>query len=36
VAAFRESGVTTLSVNPMAPTHAERVRLIEQVKDLAA
>jgi F420-dependent oxidoreductase-like protein len=36
VAAFRESGVTTLSVSPMAPTHAERVRLIEQVKELAA
>jgi F420-dependent oxidoreductase-like protein len=36
VAAMRESGVTTLSVTPLAPTHAQRVRLIEQVRDLAA
>ena len=36
VAAFRESGVTTLNVAPMAGTHAERVRLIEQIRDLAA
>ena len=36
VAAMRESGVTTLSVAPLAATHAERVRLIEQVRELAA
>jgi F420-dependent oxidoreductase-like protein len=36
VAAMRESGVTTLNVTPLAPTHAERVALIEQVRDLAA
>jgi F420-dependent oxidoreductase-like protein len=35
VAAMRESGVTTLNVAPMASTHAERVALIEQIKDLA-
>jgi F420-dependent oxidoreductase-like protein len=36
VAAFRESGVTTLNVAPIAPTHAARVRLVEQIKELAA
>jgi F420-dependent oxidoreductase-like protein len=36
VAAMRESGVTTLNVTPLAPTHAERVALVEQVRDLAA
>jgi F420-dependent oxidoreductase-like protein len=36
VAAMRESGVTTLNVAPLAATHAERVALIEQVRDLAA
>jgi F420-dependent oxidoreductase-like protein len=36
VAAMRESGVTTLNVAPVAPTHAQRLRLIEQVRDLAA
>ena len=36
VAAFRESGVTSLNVAPIAATHAERVRLIEQIADLAA
>lgn len=35
LAALRESGVTTLNVTPLAPTHAERVRLIERVRDLA-
>jgi F420-dependent oxidoreductase-like protein len=35
VAAMRESGVTTLNVEPIAETHAERVRLIEQVRELA-
>ncbi|WP_455550190.1 hypothetical protein, partial [Frankia casuarinae] len=28
-------GVTTLAVNPVAPTHLERVRLIEQIRELA-
>jgi hypothetical protein len=36
VAALRESGVTTLNVTPLAGTHAERVALIEQIRDLAA
>jgi F420-dependent oxidoreductase-like protein len=36
VAAYRESGVTTLNVQPIASTHAERVALIEQIKELAA
>jgi len=36
VAALAESGVTTLNVQPIAHTHAERVRLIEQVKEMAA
>jgi len=36
VAAMRESGVTTLNVTPLAPTHAGRVALIEQIRDLAA
>ncbi len=36
VAAMRESGVTTLNVAPLAPTHAGRVALIEQIRDLAA
>ncbi|HEY7145248.1 MAG TPA: LLM class F420-dependent oxidoreductase [Streptosporangiaceae bacterium] len=35
VAALRESGVTTLNVAPLAPTHAERVALIEQIRELA-
>jgi len=36
VAAYRESGVTTLNVAPLAPTHEARVRLIERVAVLAA
>jgi F420-dependent oxidoreductase-like protein len=36
IAALREAGVTTLNVTPVAGTHAERVRLIEQVRDLAS
>jgi hypothetical protein len=36
LAAMKESGVTTLNVTPIAPTHAERVRLVERVRDLAA
>jgi len=35
LAAYREAGVTTLNVNPLAPTHEARVRLIEQVRALA-
>jgi alkanesulfonate monooxygenase SsuD/methylene tetrahydromethanopterin reductase-like flavin-dependent oxidoreductase (luciferase family) len=35
VAALKESGVTTLNVTPLAATHAERVALIEKVRDLA-
>ncbi|MGC1757669.1 MAG: LLM class F420-dependent oxidoreductase [Trebonia sp.] len=35
LAAFREAGVTTLNVTPMAGTHAERVALIEKIRDLA-
>ena len=35
-AALKESGVTTLNVTPLAETHADRVRLIERVRDLAA
>jgi F420-dependent oxidoreductase-like protein len=36
LAAMKESGVTTLNVTPLAPSHAERVALIEQVRDLAS
>jgi len=36
VAAMRESGVTTLNVTPLAGTHAERVALIEKIRELAA
>jgi F420-dependent oxidoreductase-like protein len=35
VAAMKESGVTTMNVAPMGSTHAERVALIEEIKDLA-
>jgi F420-dependent oxidoreductase-like protein len=35
LAAFREAGVTTLNVTPLALTHEARVRLIEQVRALA-
>jgi F420-dependent oxidoreductase-like protein len=35
-AALKEAGVTTLNVTPLAGTHADRVRLIEKVRDLAA
>jgi F420-dependent oxidoreductase-like protein len=35
IAAMRESGVTTLNVAPLARTHAERVALIEEIRDLA-
>jgi F420-dependent oxidoreductase-like protein len=36
VAAMKESGVTTLNVAPMGTTHAERIALIEQIRDLVA
>ncbi len=36
IAAMRESGVTTLNVAPLGTTHADRVSLIEQVRDLAS
>src|SRR5580658_4126222 len=36
LAVFRESGVTTLNVTPLAPTHEGRVRLIEQVRALSS
>jgi alkanesulfonate monooxygenase SsuD/methylene tetrahydromethanopterin reductase-like flavin-dependent oxidoreductase (luciferase family) len=36
IAAFRESGVTTLNVTPLAPTHEARVRLIERVRALSS
>ena len=35
IAAYREAGVTTLMVTPMAPAHEARVRLIEQVRAMA-
>jgi F420-dependent oxidoreductase-like protein len=35
VEALRESGVTTLNVTPLAPTHAERVAAVEEIRDLA-
>jgi F420-dependent oxidoreductase-like protein len=36
LAVYREAGVTTLSVTPLAPSHEARVRLIEQISALAA
>jgi len=36
IAALKESGVTTLNVQPIAATHEDRVRLVEQVKEMAA
>ena len=35
LAALKEAGVTTLNVTPIAPSHADRVALIEKVCDLA-
>jgi F420-dependent oxidoreductase-like protein len=35
VAAMRAAGVTTLSVSPLGATHADRVALIEQIRDIA-
>ncbi|MBF6064356.1 LLM class F420-dependent oxidoreductase [Nocardia terpenica] len=34
IAAFREAGVTVLNVVPMAATPAERVKLVEQLREL--
>jgi len=36
LAAYREAGVTTLNVTPLAPAHEDRVRLIEQVRAMAS
>ena len=35
IAAMAESGVTTLNVTPLAPTHTDRVHLIERIRELA-
>ena len=35
IAALKESGVTTLNVTPIAASHADRVALIEKVRELA-
>jgi F420-dependent oxidoreductase-like protein len=35
LAAYREAGVTTLNVTPLARTHEDRIRLIEQIRSLA-
>ena len=34
IAAFREAGVTALNVVPFAETPADRVKLIERLRDL--
>ncbi|MFB9470783.1 LLM class F420-dependent oxidoreductase [Nonomuraea salmonea] len=36
VRALKESGVTTLNVAPIAKTHEDRVRLIEQIKEIVS
>ncbi|SDG82366.1 probable F420-dependent oxidoreductase, Rv3520c family [Sinosporangium album] len=36
IAALRESGVTTLNVTPLAASHADRLKLIEKIKELAS
>jgi F420-dependent oxidoreductase-like protein len=36
LAALRETGVTTINVTPVGGDHAERVRLIERIRELAA
>ncbi|MGN6679770.1 MAG: LLM class F420-dependent oxidoreductase [Streptosporangiaceae bacterium] len=36
IAALKESGVTTLNVQPIAATHEDRVRLVEQIREMAA
>ena len=35
LATYRDAGVTTLNVTPLAPTHEARVALIERVRTLA-
>jgi hypothetical protein len=35
IAAYREAGVTTLNVTPLAPTLEARIHLIEQVRAMA-
>ena len=35
LAAYRGSGVTTLNVRPLAPTHEGRVHLIERIRAVA-
>jgi len=35
IVALKESGVTTLNVQPIAATHEDRVRLVEQIKEMA-
>jgi len=35
LAAFRESGITTLNVTPLAATHTERVTDIERIRAMA-
>jgi F420-dependent oxidoreductase-like protein len=36
LAAYRDAGVTTLNVTPLAPTHEARVALLEQVRALTS
>ncbi|MEV0584807.1 LLM class F420-dependent oxidoreductase [Nonomuraea sp. NPDC050310] len=36
IQAMRESGITTLNVTPLGRTHEERLRLIEQVRELSS
>ncbi|MCD0450868.1 LLM class F420-dependent oxidoreductase [Actinocorallia sp. API 0066] len=36
VAAFKEAGVTTLNITPIAADHAGKVKLIERIKELVA
>jgi F420-dependent oxidoreductase-like protein len=36
LAAYRDAGVSTLNVTPLAPTHEARIRLIEQVRELSS
>ncbi|MFE9655884.1 LLM class F420-dependent oxidoreductase [Micromonospora sp. NPDC006431] len=36
LAAYREAGVSTLNVTPLARTHRDRLRLVERLRDLLA
>jgi F420-dependent oxidoreductase-like protein len=36
LAVYREAGVSTLNVMPLAPSHEQRVACIEQIRDLAS